>query len=602
MRLLDAVPMVTETYPLTELALNTSPTDVSRWKLNYEYGEFDGNGTLQTSHNNGNFARQTLSFTGATHPFVQTFQYDALNRLLQAKETVNGQQNWLQTFTYDRYGNRTGFTQNVGGQQLTIDSNTLPDVDGATNRFETGQGYEYDYCGNLITDPQNRHFSFNADNKQAEVRDNSNVLIGQYFYDAGGKRVKKIAGTETTIFVYDGMGKLVAEYSTTAPVSSPTTSYVMTDTLQSVRAISDAQGNITSRRDFLPFGEELYAGTANRTTTQGYSAIGADNIRKRFTGYEKDVETGLDFAEARYYNNQHGRFTAVDPLLASGKSANPQTFNRYSYVMNSPLRLTDHTGLQAGEASDDWWPTVEYVRVDTSYARRTPDFRQFANLVKQRAIDGTNNGVSSTLDVFGVSQYQRQEWKRNIVGSYRQTRNVMYQTQIKGTALEYVQYIRRPDAITVSGSLLGNGYSRTWTGNGQMFDCGPNISPTFIYNRQGAFQPIQGVKMGPLASTVVLLGSGASINFSWRAGARPTAAQEEEAFTGSGLSGQMFFPIPGTSNIVGAGPGVSWSPGNRPWINVGVSVPSGLNLSVDRMCTLEETHGWWERGRIFSQP
>jgi RHS repeat-associated protein len=389
---------------LTELALGTSPTDVSRWKLGYEYGEFDTNGTLQTSRNNGNFARQTLSFTGAAYPYVQTFQYDALSRVLQTKETVNGQQNWLQTFTYDRYGNRTGFSQNIGGQQLTIDSQTLPDVDPATNRFTTGQGYEYDYCGNLITDAQNRHFSFNADNKQAEVRNSSNYLIGQYFYDAGGKRVKKTAGSETTIFVYDGMGKQIAEYSTTA-VSNPTTSYVMTDTLQSVRAVSDAQGNIISRRDFLPFGEELFSGTANRTATQGYSAIGADNIRKRFTGYEKDVETGLDFAEARYYNNQHGRFTAVDPLLASGKSANPQSFNRYSYVMNSPLRMTDHSGLQAGSSSEEFADTIGYLRIDAGeyYEPRfegarvdtLPDWStqtQAFNDMRQRQIGANLNG------------------------------------------------------------------------------------------------------------------------------------------------------------------------------------------------------------------
>ena len=72
-----------------------------------------------------------------------------------------------------------------------------------------------------------------------------------------------------------------------------------------------------------------------------------DNVRQKFTGYERDEETGLDFAEARYYYNNHGRFTAVDPLLASGKSADPQTFNRYAYVMNQPLTLTDPTGLQA---------------------------------------------------------------------------------------------------------------------------------------------------------------------------------------------------------------------------------------------------------------
>ncbi len=48
------------------------------------------------------------------------------------------------------------------------------------------------------------------------------------------------------------------------------------------------------------------------------------------------------------YQNQHGRFTAVDPLLASGKSVNPQTFNRYAYTMNRPLILVDTDGLQAG--------------------------------------------------------------------------------------------------------------------------------------------------------------------------------------------------------------------------------------------------------------
>ena len=55
------------------------------------------------------------------------------------------------------------------------------------------------------------------------------------------------------------------------------------------------------------------------------------------------------------YQNQHGRFTAIDPLLASGKSANPQTFNRYAYGLNRPLALNDPTGLQAGK----WYEPVD---------------------------------------------------------------------------------------------------------------------------------------------------------------------------------------------------------------------------------------------------
>jgi RHS repeat-associated protein len=95
----------------------------------------------------------------------------------------------------------------------------------------------------------------------------------------------------------------------------------------------------------MPFGEEIYSGIGGRTENQKYTQNGVDNIRKRFTGYEKDTETGLDFAEARYYHNAHGRFTAVDPLLASGKSANPQTFNRYAYTMNNPVNLIDPSGM-----------------------------------------------------------------------------------------------------------------------------------------------------------------------------------------------------------------------------------------------------------------
>lgn len=202
----------------------------------------------------------------------------------------------------------------------------------------------------MTRDAAGNVYAYDAENHQKSYTPvNPQLPSATYFYDGDGKRVKKISQTESTIFVYDGAGKLIAEYSINGTLpSNPQTSYVVTDTLQSVRAISNQNGEVTSRRDFLPFGEELYAGTPNRTEGLKYSSIGSDNLRKRFTGYEKDTETGLDFAEARYYNNQHGRFTAVDPLLASGKSANPQTFNRYIYVMNSPLRFTDPSGMQAG--------------------------------------------------------------------------------------------------------------------------------------------------------------------------------------------------------------------------------------------------------------
>ena len=74
----------------------------------------------------------------------------------------------------------------------------------------------------------------------------------------------------------------------------------------------------------MPFGEELNS-DANYRKANDFKYGQSDSVKQRFTGYQKDTETGLDFAEARMYENHHGRFTAVDPLLASGKSANPQT-------------------------------------------------------------------------------------------------------------------------------------------------------------------------------------------------------------------------------------------------------------------------------------
>ena len=231
---------------------------------------------------------------------------------------------------------------------MPINNQTLPAIDANTNRFQTGPDYRYDANGNLIQDYTGRQFTFDGDNKQTLVKDSSNNPVGQYFYDGSGKRVKKVTNTETVIFVYDSADKLVAEYSTAAPVPNPTVSYTATDSLGSPRVVTNKQGQIISRKDFMPFGEELAPDATYRTTNLKYGAI--DNVRQKFTGYQRDDETGLDFAEARYYNSAHGRFTAVDPLLASGKSANPQTFNRYVYTLNRPLNHNDPTGLQSNTA------------------------------------------------------------------------------------------------------------------------------------------------------------------------------------------------------------------------------------------------------------
>jgi RHS repeat-associated protein len=325
----------------TQIGLGTSTNNTSLLKLNYDYGNSD---------NNGNVKSQAITVPGMTHPLIQTYTYDSLNRLQSATETSNNTQTWKQTFSFDRYGNRRFDTSNNNTTTLPsgYDPNVFnPTFNPSTNRMNDNQGYDYDLAGNVTKDATDKRFIYDAENKQTSFGTNgSSTNGGSYFYDGDGKRIKKIVGTETTIFVYNASGQMVAEYSTTAP-TNPQTSYLTTDTLGSPRINTNASGQVAARHDYLPFGEEINAGVGGRTTNQGYPqplAEMANGIKNKFTGQIRDGESGLDYFLARYYSNKHGRFTSVDPENEGAIPEYPQSWNGYAYVINRPLVLTDPDG------------------------------------------------------------------------------------------------------------------------------------------------------------------------------------------------------------------------------------------------------------------
>jgi RHS repeat-associated protein len=117
--------------------------------------------------------------------------------------------------------------------------------------------------------------------------------------------------------------------------------WLVPDHLGTPRIILDQTGSLANvkRHDYLPFGEELFAGTGGRTIAHGYTG---DGVRQQFTSKERDDETGLDYFIARYYSSNQGRFTSFDP--GSFVPADPQSWNRYLYTQNNPLKFTDPTG------------------------------------------------------------------------------------------------------------------------------------------------------------------------------------------------------------------------------------------------------------------
>jgi RHS repeat-associated protein len=108
--------------------------------------------------------------------------------------------------------------------------------------------------------------------------------------------------------------------------------YFHSDVIGSVRLVTDANGQVVERYDYLPFGDPS---TASPTGTE----------TRRFGGKERNAETGLDYFGARYYSSQTGRFTSVDPVLdMKGALIDPQQWNRYTYVRNNPMRYVDPDG------------------------------------------------------------------------------------------------------------------------------------------------------------------------------------------------------------------------------------------------------------------
>ncbi len=283
------------------------------------------------STNNGDLLSVALPYLGAQ----QSFSYDAYNRLLTASESSSAT-GWSQTYGYDSYGNRW-VAGGITTSPFTPEAATNFD---SNNRLQI-EGTPYDASGNLKVIGGQR-YERDADGNIAAAAINSSVY---YAYDADDHRVLKQGVGGATVYVYDVMGQLAEEYSTLSETSPCATCYLTADNLGSTRVITNPSGAAISQHDYLPFGEEIplaYSGRANLASYQGGAA---DDVNQKFTGKERDSESGLDYFGARYYGSALGRFTSADPLLNSGQPWDPQTWNRYSYTLNNPLRYTDPLGL-----------------------------------------------------------------------------------------------------------------------------------------------------------------------------------------------------------------------------------------------------------------
>jgi len=112
----------------------------------------------------------------------------------------------------------------------------------------------------------------------------------------------------------------------------------------------------------MPFGGDLGNGVDGRGTcfeSVAYPSTSADILNQKFTGKERDAETGLDYFGARYMSSAQGRFTGPDPVnVTDERLVNPSnTLNKYIYGGNNPLKYVDPDGRDITIFYEQGWPT-----------------------------------------------------------------------------------------------------------------------------------------------------------------------------------------------------------------------------------------------------
>ncbi len=284
---------------------------------------------------NGNIA----SMVGVgTQSFNRTYSYDALNRLSTMADSASNQGCKGLRWTYDAWGNRTN---------QAVTSGSCFTFSAAATTQNRLVGFQYDAAGNLINDGSHT-YTYDAENRIIKVDGGSTAT---YAYDADGLRVTKTTGGSWTDYLYDLSSRQITEIipnswrtgyvyfggGLLAQYQNSTTSFVYSDHLGSTRIVGNLNGTVHDSMDYLPFGEQMFG---NSSTTH------------KFTGKERDSESGLDMFGARYYASSMGRFMTPDfggPMptpdpVPWADLEDPQTLNLYAYARNNPVSLADEDG------------------------------------------------------------------------------------------------------------------------------------------------------------------------------------------------------------------------------------------------------------------
>jgi RHS repeat-associated protein len=341
----------------------------------------------------GNVKERDRLGTILPDPSFETFTYDSRNRLMSSRVQIASvgpnAYDSTESFVYDDAGNLT----RKNGQEITYGStcsaHTRLAGPHAPCAFNGSEPFEYDDNGNLVRG-NGRTASYDSRNKPVEIVDSQRATRIEFSYSADGDRVLQFASTlsgddeidartlyfgmggtgkgiyERTIqgddvthtqFIY-AMGNTIAVRTVKTSASSGDVSrnavmgFYHVDGIGSVTAISDEQGNVVDSTwgnvaDATIMGYEPW-GTRRGPDGRGAAADTRFNLQaghREFTGHETVPGVGLVNMNGRIYDPGLGRFLSPDPTIQFPD--NPESYNRYAYVLNNPIGNNDPTGYRS---------------------------------------------------------------------------------------------------------------------------------------------------------------------------------------------------------------------------------------------------------------
>jgi len=453
-----------------------------------------------TTGDNGNVF-QILDTLDSTRNAV--FTYDPLNRISQANTvTTTGSTCWGEVYTIDAWGN---LTNRAGVSGMTGCSTEPLNASPATAQNQL-PGISYDIAGNVLNDGNGNTPTYDAENR---IATDAGVT---YSYDADGVRVEKSSGT---MYWPGPGGEYLTETGLTGTINeeyiyfngariarvdqpSKTVHYYFSDHLGSASVITDANGNVQEQYFFYPYGGLV-------------ASVGSDPNHYKFTGKERDSESGLDNFGARYDASSMGRFMSADPVFISAdRLTDPQSLNLYAYVRNNPLSLVDPTGLDF------------YLACQTSDHSGCGQVTNGDGGGKSWVQGQTVNGQFQATDVDmndskDASAGYHDQFGNQYTGSFDQNNGVSFTNTATGDTSGHSRFIDGSDETDVNGATSGafNGIQ------GRFFDaCGGSCEgrASLYETTPGAFASAEAAlhKQGGFMNAIDLLSGAHKSGAQWK--------------------------------------------------------------------------------------